>query len=151
MNWSLHSVGVPKTAPTAWTQAAGLPAASRSILGSPLVFLLILTSGLVGTGWADPSPVPISGGPLNQLSLTQLGDVEVTTVSKEPEEVWKTPAAVFVVTQDDIRRSGATTIPDVLRLVPGVEVAQVDADHWSIGIRGFGAALASKLLVLIDG
>ena len=75
----------------------------------------------------------------------------MTTASKEPEEVWKTPAAVYVITQEDIRRSGATSIPEVLRLVPGVEVAQVDRDHWSVGIRGFGAVLASKLLVLIDG
>jgi iron complex outermembrane receptor protein len=151
MNWSLRSVCVPRGATSAWTEAAGLPAASRSMLRAPLVFLLLLTSGLIGKSWADPTPSPSSGEPLKQLSLTQLGDVEVTTVSKEPEEVWKTPAAVFVITQDDIRRSGATTIPDVLRLVPGVEVAQVDSDHWSIGIRGFGAALASKLLVLIDG
>src|SRR5208283_2624889 len=58
---------------------------------------------------------------------------------------------IFVLTQDDILRSGATSIPEALRLVPGVEVARVDSDHWSIGIRGFGAVIASKLLVLIDG
>jgi iron complex outermembrane receptor protein len=151
MDWSLRSVRVPRAAITAWTQAARLPVVSRLMLRSPLVFLLILTSGLTGKGWADPAPASHGGEPLKQLSLAQLGDVEVTTVSKEPEEVWKTPAAVFVITQDDIRKSGATSIPDVLRLVPGVEVAQVDGDHWAIGIRGFGAALASKLLVLIDG
>src|SRR5580700_9973461 len=89
--------------------------------------------------------------PLKQLSLADLGNVVVTTTSKEPEEVWKTPAAVFVITQDDIRRSGATSIPEVLRMAPGVEVAQVDSDHWSVGIRGFAAGLSSKLLVLIDG
>ena len=58
--------------------------------------------------------------PLKQLSLEQLGNVEVTTVSKEPEEVWNTPAAVYVITQDDIRRSGATSIPEALRLAPGL-------------------------------
>ncbi|HEX7423982.1 MAG TPA: TonB-dependent receptor [Terriglobales bacterium] len=89
--------------------------------------------------------------PLKNLSLEQLGDVEVTTASKEPAQVWRTPAAIYVLTRDDIRRSGATSIPEVLRLVPGVEVARVDSDHWSVGIRGFGAVLASKLLVLIDG
>ena len=101
------------------------------------------------------SPLPqedqANGEPLKQLSLAELGNVEVTTASKEPEEVWKTPAAVFVITQDDIRRSGATSIPEVLRLAPGVEVAQIDSDHWSVGIRGFAAGLSSKLLVLIDG
>jgi iron complex outermembrane recepter protein len=133
-------------------QAATLSVGARRILRIPLVVLLILSFGMVGKSWADPSQQsPVSNEPLKKLSLAQLGDVEVTTTSKEPEEVWKTPAAVFVITQDDIRRSGATTIPDVLRLAPGVEVAQVDSDHWSVGIRGFGAALASKLLVLIDG
>jgi iron complex outermembrane receptor protein len=88
---------------------------------------------------------------LKQLSLEQLGNVEVTTASKEPEQVWQTPAAIYVLTQEDIRRSGATSIPELLQLVPGVEVAQVDSDHWSVSIRGFGAVLASKILVLIDG
>ena len=92
-----------------------------------------------------------SGQPLKQLSLAELGNVEVTTASKEPEEVWKTPAAIYVITQEDIRRSGATNLPDILRLAPGVEVAQIDSDHWSVSIRGFGAELANKLLVLIDG
>ena len=60
---------------------------------------------------------------LKQLSLEQLGEVKVTTASKEPEQVWRTPAAIYVITQEDIRRSGATDIPEVLRLAPGLEVA----------------------------
>jgi iron complex outermembrane recepter protein len=89
--------------------------------------------------------------PLKQLSLGQLGNVEVTTVSKEPEQVWNTPAAIYVLTSEDIRRSGATTIPDALRLVPGVEVARIDSNKWSIGIRGFGSRLSRDVLVMIDG
>jgi iron complex outermembrane receptor protein len=89
--------------------------------------------------------------PLKQLSLAQLGDVEVTTVSKEPEEVWQTPAAIYVLTAEDIRRSGATTIPEALRLIPGVEVARVDSDHWAIGVRGFASGFSKSLLVMIDG
>jgi iron complex outermembrane receptor protein len=88
---------------------------------------------------------------LTKLTLEELGNIEVTTASKEPVEVWRTPAAVYVITQEDIRRSGATSIPEVLRLVPGVEVARIDSDHWSVGIRGFGSALSRSLLVLIDG
>jgi len=88
---------------------------------------------------------------LNQMSLEQLGNVEVTTASKEPEQVWQTPAAIYVLTQDDIRRSGATTIPELLRLVPGVEVARIDSDHWAVGVRGFGGEFSKSLLVLIDG
>jgi iron complex outermembrane recepter protein len=113
---------------------------------------LLLVAGSFSASWADAHEA--DGGSdvtLKQLSLEQLGDVEVTTASKEPEQVWRTPAAIYVLTQEDIRRSGATSIPEALRLVPGVEVARVDSDHWSIGIRGFGAILASKLLVLIDG
>src|SRR6266446_10040589 len=88
---------------------------------------------------------------LKQLSLEQLGNVEVTTASKEPEQVWRTPAAIYVITQEDIRRSGATSIPEVLRLVPGVEVARIDSSKWSIGVRGFGSRLSRSVLVLIDG
>ncbi len=102
---------------------------------------------------ADQSANEQQGGlkPLKELSLEQLGDVQVTSVSKEPEEVWDTPAAIYVLTSEDIRRSGATTIPEALRLVPGVEVARVDSDHWSIGVRGFGSGFSKSLLVLIDG
>jgi outer membrane receptor protein involved in Fe transport len=91
---------------------------------------------MVGRSFAAPQGDQTTGEPLKQLSLADLGNVEVTTASKEPEEVWKTPAAVFVITQDDIRRSGATSIPEVLRLAPGVEVAQVDSDHWSVSVSG---------------
>jgi iron complex outermembrane recepter protein len=114
-----------------------------------LSFLLLLT--LVGNSVADPENGQPDSEPLKQLSLAELGNIEVTTTSKEPEAIWKTPAAIYVLTQEDIRRSGATSIPEALRLVPGVEVARLDSDHWAIGIRGFGAVLASKLLVLIDG
>ena len=89
--------------------------------------------------------------PLTRLSLEQLGEIEVTTVSKEPEELWRTPAAIYVLTQDDIRRSGATSIPELLRMVPGVEVARIDSDHWAVGVRGFGGEFSKSLLVLIDG
>ncbi len=88
---------------------------------------------------------------LKQLSLEQLGNVEVTTKSKAPEQVWKTAAAVFVITSDDIRRSGARSVPEALRMAPGVEVARISGDKWSIGIRGFGSRLARAVLVLIDG
>jgi iron complex outermembrane recepter protein len=90
-------------------------------------------------------------GSLKQLSLEQLANLEVTTASKEPEQVWKTAAAIFVITQEDIKRSGATSIPEALRLAPGVEVARIDGNKWSIGIRGFGSRLSRSVLVVIDG
>jgi iron complex outermembrane recepter protein len=90
-------------------------------------------------------------GELTGLSLEQLGDIEVTTASKEPESLRRTPAAVYVITQEDIQRYGATSIPEILRLAPGVDVARIDSDHWSIGIRGFGDQFSKAVLVLIDG
>jgi iron complex outermembrane recepter protein len=85
------------------------------------------------------------------MSLEQLGNVKVTTASKQPEEVWKTPAAVFVITSDDIRRSSATTLPELLRLVPGVQVSRSQSNEWAVGIRGFTSGFSNDLLILIDG
>lgn len=88
---------------------------------------------------------------LKSLTLEQLGNIEVTTTSKEPEQVWKTAAAIYVITQQAIQRSGVRTLPDALRLAPGVEVAQIDSNKWSVGIRGFGSRLSRDVLVMIDG
>lgn len=115
------------------------------------VIALGLLAGLVNEALAGPEPDKKSDEPLKQLSLAQLGDVEVTTASKEPEEVWKTPAAVYVLTNEDIRRSGATSIPEVLRLVPGVQVSRIDNDHWAVGIRGFADQFSKSMLVMVDG
>jgi iron complex outermembrane receptor protein len=113
---------------------------------------LFLIASLVTASWANgPSSNEDSESPLKQMSLEQLGDVEVTTASKEPEQVWRTPAAIYVLTQEDIRRSGVTSIPEVLRLVPGVEVARVNSNLWAVGIRGFGNYFSKSVLVLIDG
>jgi len=123
----------------------------RSIRRSITVIVLVLLAGLVNKSLAEPQPDQETGEPLKQLSLAQLGNVEVTSASKEPEEVWKTPAAVYVLTNEDIRRSGATSIPEVLRLVPGVQVSRIDNDHWAVGIRGFADQFSKSMLVLVDG
>jgi iron complex outermembrane receptor protein len=88
---------------------------------------------------------------LKNLSLEDLSKIEVTTPSKAPQSAFGTPAAIFVITSDDIRRSGATSIPEALQLAPGVEVARIDSNRWSVGIRGFGSRLTRSVLVLIDG
>ncbi len=88
---------------------------------------------------------------LTDLSLEELLTIEVTTVSRAAESVLRAPAAVYVITNDDIRRSGVRNLPDALRLAPGVEVAQVEANAWSISVRGFNDQFSNKLLVLIDG
>jgi iron complex outermembrane recepter protein len=88
---------------------------------------------------------------LTKASLEELLNVQVTSVSKKDQALFKTGAAIFVITQDDIRRSGAFNIPDLLRMVPGVDVARIDANTWAISIRGFNTRYSDKVLVLIDG
>jgi len=86
-----------------------------------------------------------------ELTLEQLLEVKVLSASKKAEPVANAAAAVYVVTSEDIIRSGVTTIPDALRMVPGMQVARTDSNSWAISIRGFNNGLANKLLVLIDG
>ncbi len=88
---------------------------------------------------------------LKQLSVEELMDIEVTSVSRRPEKVSETASAIQVITQEDIRRSGATSIPEALRLASNLEVAQVDSHQWAISARGFSNTAANKMLVMIDG
>src|SRR6266545_35396 len=88
---------------------------------------------------------------LKQLSLEQLMNIEVTSVAKKEQKVGETAAAIFVITQEEIRRSGVTSIPEALRLAPGVTVSRIDGNSWAIGVRGFGSGLSRSVLVLIDG
>jgi iron complex outermembrane receptor protein len=92
-----------------------------------------------------------SAGELKHLSVDELMNLEVTSVSKQPEKLLQAPSAIQVITSEDIRRSGATSIPEALRLADNLEVAQVNSHDWAISARGFNANLANKLLVLIDG
>ncbi|MGA2847717.1 MAG: TonB-dependent receptor plug domain-containing protein [Terracidiphilus sp.] len=100
---------------------------------------------------AEASPDNDQQDQLKTMTLEQLGNIEVTTVSREPVEVWNTAAAIYVITQEDIQRSGATNIPEALRLAPGVEVARITSGEYAIGIRGFNSRTSRSVLVLIDG
>src|ERR1700678_3546290 len=117
------------------------------IAGRNFARRLALIAGLAGCSFAQKSNDP----DLSQASLQDLMNIQVTSVSKKEQKLSEAGAAVFVITQEDIRRSGATNIPDVLRLAPGVDVAQIDANSWAISIRGFNDRYADKVLVLIDG
>ena len=86
-----------------------------------------------------------------RMSLEELANVSVTSVSKKPEPLSLAAASIYVITNDDIRRSGATRLPEALRLAPNLEVAQVSANQYAISARGFDSQSANKLLVLIDG
>src|SRR6267142_1688101 len=90
-------------------------------------------------------------GDLTQVSIENLMNFEVTSVSKKEQKMSQVAAAIFVITQEQIHRSGATNIPDLLRMVPGIEVGQINSNTWAISARGFNHELADKLLVLIDG
>ena len=96
--------------------------------------------------WSQQKPVDIT-----EISIEDLMNIKVTSVSKKEEKLSHTAAAIFVITAEDIRRSGATNIPDLLRMVPGLDVAQVNGSSWAVSSRGFNNQIADKLLVLIDG
>jgi iron complex outermembrane receptor protein len=88
---------------------------------------------------------------LLSMNIEDLMNIKVTSVSKTEQKLSRTAAAVFVITQGNIDRSGATNIPDLLRMVPGLNVAQIDGSTWAIGARAFSTQSSDKLLALIDG
>lgn len=94
---------------------------------------------------------PQSSQVLKRLSVEELMDLEVTSVSRRPEKLSETASAIQVITSEDIRRSGATSLPEVLRLASNLHVAQVNSNEWAISARGFNNTAANKMLVLIDG
>jgi iron complex outermembrane receptor protein len=100
---------------------------------------------------STPSPASSASAELSQMSLEQLINVQVTSVSRRPQKLIQAAAAIQVITSEDIRRFGATSLPEALRLADNLEVAQISAHDWAISARGFNANLANKLLVLIDG
>ena len=117
---------------------------------------LLCTCGLIllGTGAAAAQPTDNeseSSSELKKLSLEELINVQVVSVSRHPEPLAHAASAVQVITAEQIRRSGATTLPEALRLADNLDVAQKNAHDWAITARGFNTALANKLLVLIDG
>ncbi len=100
---------------------------------------------------ANPTRAQQAPNDLSNESLEDLMNTEVISVSKTEQKMSQVAAAIFVITQEDIRRSGATDIPDLLRMVPGLDVAQINANTWAISSRGFNARFSNDLLVLIDG
>ena len=149
---SLHSkrhsyIGTTQLAGHARTQLGGkrLSAAFVRLLHVPVV--LALTSVLAS---AQTSQTPGSHS-LKEMSIEELMDVQVTSVSRRPEKLSETASAIQVITSEDIRRSGATTVVEALRLASNLEVAQVDSGSWAVSARGFNNTTANKLLVLIDG
>ncbi len=109
--------------------------------------------GFLALGYPCWAQTPTKAGhtqeDLTQVSIESLMNMEVTSVSKREQKLWQTAAAIFVITQEDILRSGATNIPDLLRMVPGMNVAQIDSNTWAISTRGFNARFSNKLQVVL--
>ena len=108
------------------------------------LFFLLLTCLVPAISYAQVTNIL-------ELSLEELMDIEITSMAKAPTRLLDTPAAVFVITQEDIRHSGANNIPGLLKMVPGLEVIQLDSNRWAVSARGFNGQFANKLLVMIDG
>ncbi|MDI1248922.1 MAG: TonB-dependent receptor [Lacunisphaera sp.] len=112
-----------------------------------LTGLLAIGAGYGGLPAAEAAETPI----LANLTFEQLARIEVTSITRSPTTIWQSPAAITVITPDDMAHAGATSIPEALRWVPGLNVAQINANAWAIGARGFQWQFANKLLVMIDG
>src|SRR5258705_1384753 len=119
---------------------------SASPVAAAGVTLLLAAAGAVKTARGEEPPPD-----LTTIGIEAVMNMEVTSVTKGPERLMDAAAAVQVITSEDIRRSSATTLPDLLRLVPGVQVARVTSNSWAVGVRGFTSTLSRSLLVLIDG
>jgi iron complex outermembrane receptor protein len=109
----------------------------------------VLVSALSGTARADMAAA--ATGELKHMSVEELMDIQVTSVGRHPEPLRQVAAAIQVITREDIRRSGASSIPEALRLASNLQVARKNAHDWGISARGFNSSLANKLLVMIDG
>jgi iron complex outermembrane receptor protein len=111
-----------------------------------------LITGLLGGVARGAAFAPESSrNDLADLSLEELSNIKITSVSRREERLSKAAASIFVITADDIRRSGATSLPEAMRLAPNLEVARITAGQYAISARGFNNAIGNKLLVLIDG
>jgi iron complex outermembrane receptor protein len=112
--------------------------------------MFFLVSGLVFCQFRD-AHAKNSSVDLAALTIEELMDIEITSVSKKTQALSQAAAAVYVITPEDIRRSGVTSIPEALRMVPGLQVAHITGNKWAISARGFSDLFAKFLVVLIDG
>ncbi len=120
-------------------------------LGLAIVALIAAGAGPARAAGANDVAAAATSENLADLDIEQLMNVPISSVSKRSSKLSASPAAVTVVTNEEIRRMGATSIPEALRLVPGIQVARIDANKWVVTSRGFADIYANKLLVMIDG
>ncbi len=118
----------------------------RSLFFSIATLLILATTGII-TAATEPEDFE----DFTELSLEDLLNTEVVTAAKRSQKISEAPAAIYVITDEDIRQSGATNIPDVLRMVPGLDVIEISATDFVVNARGFNQEMSNKMLVLIDG
>lgn len=140
---------ITKDPPRLLVRSLNLVGCSRRI-GFRFAPVLLAVATLL-LGLVTPSRAQKQSGDLTQKSLEDLMNIGVTSVSKKEQKTSQVAAAIFVISQDDIQRSGALNIPDLLRMVPGLDVAQIDAGKWAISARGINGQYSNQLLVLVDG
>lgn len=121
-----------------------LPLSDRRVRLCSIGLVLLLATTLFA-GAADNLP------DFSSLSLQELSEIKVTSVSKKEQKLSQVAAAAYVISQEEIHRSGLTNVADLLRIVPGISVARIDGSKWAVTARGFNGRYAANLLVLIDG
>jgi iron complex outermembrane recepter protein len=110
-----------------------------------LAIAVLMVAGVVSFGYARQK------ANLSAMSLEDLLNIKVTSVSKTEQKLSETASAIYVITQEDISRSGATNVPDLLRMVPGIDVAQINSNAWAISVRSFNGRFSNELLAMVDG
>jgi iron complex outermembrane receptor protein len=146
---ALHRIATADARSTASLALAAC--AHRAARGALTTFLAVAASCYAAVPARASNGASPSARDLSDLSIEELMNVELVSAMRTEEPLWKTPAAVHVLTNEDLRRSGAKNIPDALRMVPGLDVASLNGTIWAVSARGFNSALANKLLVMIDG
>ncbi|MCL4853998.1 MAG: TonB-dependent receptor plug domain-containing protein, partial [Bryobacteraceae bacterium] len=112
---------------------------------------LLFAAACMGGIAVYPQRVGTPTGELTNLSVEELFSVQVTSVGRKAQQLSRAPAAVYVLSAEEIRRSGATSIPEALRWVPGLTVSRLDGRSWVVSARGAGRLYSNKILVMIDG
>lgn len=115
------------------------------------VTILLFFQGVAFNTFANSKSIHNQYLDLSLEELTRIKVINVSSVTRSSQKLTEVAAAVFVITQDDIRRSGATSIPDTLRMAPGVHVDRIGTDKWAVSIRGFNSFSSNKVQVLLDG
>jgi iron complex outermembrane recepter protein len=142
-----------KLVPSPFRATSAIQIVHRTFCGIPFHLRLVLAAGCFFIAIANGQKAPQVPSPrdISELAPEDLMKLTVTSAANKEESLSKVGAALYVITREDIASSGANNIPDLLRLVPGVEVAQINANQWAISIRGFNSFYSNKVLALIDG